>query len=217
MDSIWTKTVNMPGFPTLEGDIKAEVLIIGGGMAGILCAHFLQEQGVDYVLAEGRTICSGVTKNTTAKITSQHGLIYQKIAKQRGNEIAAMYLDANQAALRKYAELAKSIECDFERKTNYVYSTNDRKKLEKEMDVLNRLGFDSIFIESAEIPLQMAGAVGFGNQAQFHPLKFVAGICPKLNIYEQTYVKELKPNIPNIPVVSFPVVSLELDLPNRKA
>ena len=195
MDSIWTKTVHMPGFPTLEEDIKTDVLIIGGGMAGILCAHFLQEQGVDYVLAEGRTICSGVTKNTTAKITSQHGLIYQKIAKQRGNEIAAMFLDANQAALRKYAELAKSIDCDFERKTNYVYSINDRKKLEKEMDVLTRLGFDSIFIESAKIPLRMAGAVGFGNQAQFHPLKFVAGICPKLNIYEHTYVKELKPNM----------------------
>ena len=99
MDSIWTKTVDMQTFPTLEGDVKTDVLIIGGGMAGILCAHFLQEQGVDYVLAEGRTICSGVTKNTTAKITSQHGLIYQKLQKQRGSEVAAMYLNANEEAV----------------------------------------------------------------------------------------------------------------------
>ena len=194
MDSIWTKTVTMPSFPALEGDIKTDVLIIGGGMAGILCAHFLQEQGVDYVLAEGREICSGVTKNTTAKITSQHGLIYQKIAKQRGMEMAAMYLGANQAAVRAYGELAKEIDCDFERKTNYVYSLKSRKKLEKEAKILTKIGFDNIFAEYTELPFRVEGAIGFPNQAQFHPLKFVAGLAKRLRIYENTYVKELKPH-----------------------
>ena len=194
MDSIWTKTVTMPSFPALEGDIKTDVLIIGGGMAGILCAHFLQEQGVDYVLAEGREICSGVTKNTTAKITSQHGLIYQKIAKKRGTEMAAMYLDANQAAVRAYSELAKGIDCDFERKTNYVYSLKSRKKLEKEAKILKKIGFDNIFVEYTELPFRVEGAIGFPNQAQFHPLKFVAGLTKRLRIYEHTYVKELKPH-----------------------
>ena len=194
MDSIWTKTVNIPTFSTLEGDIKTDVLIIGGGMAGILCAHFLQEQGVDYVLAEGREICSGVTKNTTAKITSQHGLIYQKLAKQRGMEMAGIYLDANQAAVRAYGELAGKIDCDFERKTNYVYSLSDRKKLEREVKVLERLGFDSTFSEYTELPFRVEGAVGFPKQAQFHPLKFAAGLAAGKNIYEHTYVKELKPH-----------------------
>ena len=194
MDSIWTKTVTMPSFPALEGDIKTDVLIIGGGMAGILCAHFLQEQGVDYVLAEGREICSGVTKNTTAKITSQHGLIYQKIAKQRGMEMAAMYLGANQTAVRAYGELAKGIDCDFERKTNYVYSLKSRKKLEKEAKILTKIGFDNIFAEYTELPFRVEGAIGFPNQAQFHPLKFVAGLAKRLRIYEHTYVKELKPH-----------------------
>ena len=195
MDSIWTKTVNLPQFPALEGDIKTDVLIIGGGMAGILCAHFLQEQGVDYVLAEGRTICSGVTKNTTAKITSQHGLIYQKLRKSVGSELAAMYLDANEAAVRKYAELAKTIDCDFERKTNYVYSLNDGRKLEKEAESLDALGFHSVFTEETKLPFQVAGAIGFENQAQFHPLKFVAELAKNLRIYEHTYVKELKPHM----------------------
>ena len=194
MDSIWTKTVTMPSFPALEGDIKTDVLIIGGGMAGILCAHFLQEQGVDYVLAEGRETCSGVTKNTTAKITSQHGLIYQKIAKQRGMEMAAMYLGANQAAVRAYGELAKEIDCDFERKTNYVYSLKSRKKLEKEAKILTKIGFDNIFAEYTELPFRVEGAIRFPNQAQFHPLKFVAGLAKRLRIYEHTYVKELKPH-----------------------
>lgn len=81
MDSIWTKSVDVPKFPQLQGDMATDVLIVGGGMTGILCAHFLQEKGINYILAEGRTICSGVTKNTTAKVTSQHGLIYHKLVK----------------------------------------------------------------------------------------------------------------------------------------
>lgn len=194
MDSIWTKTVKMPAFPALEGDVKTDVLIIGGGMAGVLCAHFLQEKGVDYVLAEGSTICSGVTKNTTAKITSQHGLLYDKLTKQRGSEVAAMYLSANEAALERYASLSKHIDCDFERKTNYVYSLQDKGKIEKEIRALEHLGFHSVFSECDELTFPVAGAVGFEHQAQFHPLKFMAEFAKNLHIYEHTYVKELKPH-----------------------
>ena len=105
MDSIWTKSVELPSFPQLPGDTKTEVLIVGGGMAGILCVYFLQKQGIDYILAEGRNICSGVTKNTTAKITSQHGLIYHKLLKDIGIEKTALYLKANQEAIQTYEEL----------------------------------------------------------------------------------------------------------------
>ena len=79
MDSIWTKEVELPHFPTLEGEVNTDVLIIGGGITGILCAYFLQENGGDYVLPESNTIASGTTRNTTAKITLQHGLIYHKL------------------------------------------------------------------------------------------------------------------------------------------
>lgn len=195
MDSIWTKSVGLPQFPTLQGDIKTDVLIIGGGIAGILCAHFLQEKGVDYVLAEGRTVCSGITKNTTAKITSQHGLIYHKVLKDTGREKAAMYLKANQEAVQQYAELCQNMDCDFEYKTSYVYSLNNRKKLEKELDALEKIGFRSQLVETAELPFQTVGAVSFENQAQFQPLKFIAAISQNLNIYEHTFVKELKENM----------------------
>ena len=57
MNSIWTESVSMPHFDKLEGEVKTDVLIIGGGITGLLCAYFLQEKGVDYLLAEGRTIC----------------------------------------------------------------------------------------------------------------------------------------------------------------
>lgn len=192
MNSIWTESVSLPRFKSLKGSIKTDVLIIGGGLAGILCAYFLQEQGADYVLAEGRTICAGVTKNTTAKITAQHGLIYDKLLQQAGVEKAAMYLKANQNAVRKYYELCEKTDCDFESKTSYIYSMNDRKKLEDEAEALRRLGYSAEIKEPEELPFETAGAIGFENQAQFHPLKFISQIARNLHIYENTFVKEFK-------------------------
>ena len=81
MHSLWSETATLPSFEQLNKNIKTDVLIIGGGITGILTAHYLQQAGINYVLVEADTICSGITKNTTAKITSQHGLIYHKIAK----------------------------------------------------------------------------------------------------------------------------------------
>ena len=81
--SVWSDIVNIPNFPKLEGEKSTDVLIIGGGLCGILCAYFLKRAGVDYILVEGNKIASGITKNTTAKITSQHGLIYDNLIRTR--------------------------------------------------------------------------------------------------------------------------------------
>ena len=81
--SIWSDTADLPGYDNLKKDITTDVLIIGGGLCGILCAYFLDKAGVDCVVVEGSTIASGITKNTTAKITSQHGLIYSELIKKK--------------------------------------------------------------------------------------------------------------------------------------
>lgn len=78
MQSIWSKTAELPPHPPLPGDLKVEAAVIGGGMAGILTACLLQEKGVESVVLEAERIGGGQTKNTTAKITSQHGLIYAR-------------------------------------------------------------------------------------------------------------------------------------------
>ena len=62
MTSLWEQTAEISGFESLNGSIKTDVLIIGGGMAGILCAYMLHQAGVPYVLAEAQTVCSGITK-----------------------------------------------------------------------------------------------------------------------------------------------------------
>ena len=114
MESIWTKTVRLPSFEPLRGNIKTDVLIIGGGLAGLLCAHRLAHEGVDYALVEADTLYCGITKNTTAKITSQHGLIYDTLIRKMGIEKARLYLEANQSALQQYRDLCQGIDCDFE-------------------------------------------------------------------------------------------------------
>lgn len=194
MKSLWETTVNKPKFEALKGDKKTDVLIIGGGIAGVLCALELQNAGVDYILAEADCIGKGVTENTTAKITSQHGLIYSKIFKNYGIEIAKGYLEANQKAVEKYKNMCLDIDCDFEIKPSFVYSRTKRNIIEKEAEVLQKIGFNAKFTQKTELPFNVAGALEFQNQAQFNPLKFLYSISKGLNIYENTRVKELVGN-----------------------
>ena len=193
MKSIWQETIKIEYKPQLSGDIKTDVLIIGGGIAGVLCAHFLHEAGVDYILVEGDRVGRGITANTTAKITSQHGLIYQKLLKNEGIEKAKMYLKANQNAVSQYKKLCANIDCDFEEKDAYVYSMDDRQAIEKEIAALHKIGFGAEFETETELPFYIAGSVKFTKQAQFHPLKFISSISKNLNIYENTFIKELAP------------------------
>lgn len=162
-------------------------------MAGILCAYQLSRRGVNCILVEADRLCGGITKNTTAKVTVQHGLVYQKLEKRFGQERTQMYLKANQAALDEYCRICQAIDCDWQEQDTYVYSLTDRKKLEKELESLGRIGYRADFQEKPPLPIPTAGAVRFPNQAQFHPLKFAAGIVPGLKLYEGTRVRELAP------------------------
>ena len=195
MQSVWTDSVNFPNFDKLKKDIQTDVLIIGGGITGLLCAYQLHQAGVNYVLVEADRICSGITKNTTAKITSQHGLIYHKLIQRFGVEKTRMYLDANETALREYRKLCKSIDCSFESKNSYVYSLGNSNKIVKELHALRMLGFHAEYETQLPLPFSVAGAVKFKHQAQFNPLKFLSAIAKGLNIYEQTKVQELAPNL----------------------
>ena len=191
MKSLWEQTAKLNHFDCLDGDIRTDVLIIGGGMAGLLCAYQLHQAGVPYVLAEADTICSGVTKNTTAKLTIQHGLIYHKLIAQFGVERARRYLAAQEEALSRYRTLCRHLDCDYEEQDSYVYARDNLRNIERELDALRRLGFPGEFASQLPLPFAVAGGVKFPRQAQFHPLKFAAAISQGLHIYEHTMVKEL--------------------------
>ena len=192
MRSIWEQTARLPQFDALTGGVQTDVLIIGGGMAGILCAYFLEQAGVDYLLLEADRICGGVTGNTTAKITSQHGLIYSRLAREFGLEAARLYLEANEAALARYRSLCREIDCDFQEQDAYVYSLGRRDKLENEVAVLEQLGVPARLVSDLPLPIPAAGAVRFPGQAQFHPLRFIAAIARGLRVHEHTKVLSLR-------------------------
>ncbi len=194
MESVWAKTA----LPELKNEQKlparTEVLIIGGGMAGILCAYRLQNAGVDCVLAEAGQICGGVTQNTTAKITLQHGLLYHRMIQKLGAEKAGLYLQAQQQAAREYARLCQKIDCDYQIRDAYVYSTDNRAEIEAEVAALSHLGADARFCPGVDLPVEVAGAVMVKNQAQFHPLKFAFALVRDLPVYQHTKVLEVLPH-----------------------
>lgn len=191
MKSVWADNSSLPHFENLKTNLKTDVLVIGGGITGLLCAYMLSLSGVDCVLLEASKICGGVTENTTAKITSQHGLIYNKLIGQFGIEKARMYLEANQKALLKYRDLCEDIPCDFEDKASFVYSLDDAEIIEKEQSALYKIGYSADFIKNLSLPFSVAGAIRFNNQAQFNPLKFASAISKNLRIFEYSRVREL--------------------------
>ena len=192
MESIWTETARLPQFPPLEGDVNTQVLVIGGGMAGLLCAHELGKAGIQCLVSEAKTIAGGITKNTTAKITAQHGLIYGKLLKRFGKERTGLYYRANQEALEAFRTLCEGMDCDFQEQAHYVYSQREPRILEEELAALEAIGHPAGLAQNLPLPFPTAGAVVFPRQAQFHPLKFLAHIARDLTIYENTPIREIK-------------------------
>ena len=191
MKSVWADNSSLPHFEPLKTNLKTDVLIIGGGITGLLCGYMLSISGVDCVVVEASKICGGVTENTTAKITSQHGLIYHKLIAQFGVEKSRMYLEANEQAILKYRDLCEDIPCDFENKASFVYSLDDAGVLEKEQSALYKIGCSADFVKNLSLPFSVAGAIRFNSQAQFNPLKFAAEISKNLRIFEYSRVREL--------------------------
>lgn len=192
MESIWQSSANKVEFKSLGGKNSTEVLIIGGGIAGILCAYKLKKAGVDCILLEAKEICSGVTEKTTAKISLAHGLIYDKIMKNYGEERALLYLQAQIKAGQEYAALCENIDCDYEKRDSYIYTLTDPKKIDLEAVALSRLGVKSESVSEHELPFPTANMIRVKNQAQFNPMKFIYEISKNLPIYEYTKALEFK-------------------------
>ena len=193
MESIWSKTCDIRRREPLREDIEADAVIIGGGMAGILIAYQLKQVGLHAVLLEAERIGGGQTKNTTAKITSQHGVFCNTFIEKKGKETALRYVQANQEAVEEYKRVIREekIECEFQETDSYVYS-RDEDKLKQEADAACELGISAAYVKQIEIPVSCAGAVRFSHQAQFHPLKFIEAVADSLTVYEDSPVKEVE-------------------------
>lgn len=188
--SLWQKNAELPRFEKLSEDISTDVLVIGGGFAGLMTAYLLHEKGADCVLLEKDRICGATTAKTTAKITALHGLCYSKILKTYGKEYAQMYYYANNQAIEGIKSLCHKAGIYAEEKESYVYSFN-QNKVYKEVKAFEKMGIKYKYTDSLPLPVTAASAVGFENQGQFNPIKLAGFLVKGLKIFENTKVQEM--------------------------
>ena len=131
--SIWNMETEIPRRKPLNKKIKADVCVVGGGMAGVLTAYKLQENGFDVVVLEARSVASGQTGNTTAKLTIQQGEKYTKLIETLGETKARLYAKANSDAIDDFERIIKekNINCDFQRVPSYLYSLEEDNNIIK--------------------------------------------------------------------------------------
>ena len=194
MKSIWNETTREFPSEPLTCDITVDAAVIGGGMAGILTAYFLQEQGLDTVVLEANCVGSGQTGVTTAKVTAQHGLIYNRLIREWGEPSARQYAMANLEAIKAYEDLIQElkIDCDWERKPAYLYTLSDSQALEREWHAAKKIGIEAELTDQTTLPFCVAKALKFPDQAMFHPLKFLYAVAEKVIVYGETKVLEVE-------------------------
>jgi glycine/D-amino acid oxidase-like deaminating enzyme/nitrite reductase/ring-hydroxylating ferredoxin subunit len=157
-----------------------DVAVLGGGLVGATASLLLSREGARTALLEARRVGSGVSGNTTAKLSSLHGLTYDKLRSGVGEEPARAYGEANEAGIARVAALTEelALDCQFRRKPNYTYAEapGDRKKIEAEVAAASALGLPASFTERTELPFPVVAAVRFDDQAEFHPYRYVRGL-----------------------------------------
>lgn len=202
MKSFWIDSVDeIKNSGELKENIKTEVCIIGAGICGITTAYYLTKKGYKVVVLEKGNIAEETTGHTTAKITSQHGLIYHYLTNQYGVKFAKKYFDANEQAIKNIKEIIdeEGIACDFENKENYIYtcSEEDVEKIKEEAQALKNINENSEETNKTDLPFEVLDSVKFKNQAQFNPLKYIKGLVKYIlenggKIYTNTLVLDVK-------------------------
>jgi len=194
MKSVWVENYNIEKRDSLKQNISTEAVVVGAGITGLLTAYMLQKKGVEVVVIDRGSILNGNTRNTTAKVTIQHNLIYDKLIKEFGEENAKRYAEANKLALETYREIIEEnkIDCDFENIDAYIYSLDNPQKIIKEYEAARKIGIEAELVDEIELPFKIAKAVKFKDQGQFNPIKFLNTIAKDLKIYEDTKAEDIK-------------------------
>lgn len=206
-NSFWIETTNKTNYPKLEKDTKVDVCVVGGGIVSAITAYLLMNSGLNVCVLEKNRVCTGVTANTTAKITSQHDLFYNYLTNNFDLGFAKQYLNSNEEAISLIKSIIEkeNIDCDFEMQDSYVFTTSkqEAEKIKTEIDVVNKLGLNAEYLTKIPLPVKdIVAAVKFPNQAQFHARKYVLKLFDIVSkngvkIYENSKVTEIKHNSDN--------------------
>lgn len=183
--SFWSTTDQQINYPQLEEDIEIDTAVIGGGISGILTAYLLAKEGQSVALLEAREFLSGTTGGTTAKLSSQHQLIYNDLLKQDGLEVAKLYYEANQEGQRIIKSIINEheIDCDFEVADSYVFSNDieNTSRIEKEAEAYEAIGIEGSLADSIPVDLKVTSALVMKKQAQVNPVKFLNAVLQEVD------------------------------------
>ncbi len=175
----------------LDKDIDVDVLIIGGGITGLSTLYFLKDSNLRVALVEASRCYHGVSLYTTGKITYLQELVYQKLVKKYGFDVAKKYLTSQLEAIDLLVKIIneEKIDCDLEKVNSYVVARNkkDLKKVEKEKETLEKMGV-KVF--------KSKWAIGVMDTYVFQPIKYLKrikeiGKKSGKEIYEMTRIKEM--------------------------
>ncbi|MEH7084021.1 FAD-dependent oxidoreductase [Neobacillus drentensis] len=171
------REIELPSFKKLTEDISVDVAIVGAGITGITAANLLSKQGVKVAILEAGSVLNGTTGHTTAKVTAQHGLIYDEFINHFGEEKARLYFESHMNAIQFVESNVneKGIDCDFSKQDAYIYAVTDeyKKKLVTEWEAYKRLDIDGALKDTIPFDIEVKAALMMRNQAQFHPLKYL--------------------------------------------
>lgn len=201
MESLWLETAkNELNLKSLEKDEETEICIIGAGLFGLTTAYYLTQLGKKVIVLEKGDLGEKVSGHTTGKITSQHGLFYDHLIKDYGEEYAKKYLEANEYAINNIKEIIdkEKINCDFLERKSYVYTLNEDEvlEIEKEVDAVKKIGKEAKLVTKTDLPFKIKAGIEFEGQAQFNPSKYMVGLAKSIikdnKIYNFTTVLDVK-------------------------
>lgn len=191
--SFWLDTTHETNFPKLNKKLKVDVVILGGGIAGITTAALLKESGHTVAVIEADRIVKEVTVGTTAKISVAPSMFYSKLASKLGKSKAQDFANASIKAVEMIAEIVRTrnIDCNFQRLPLYIYTESDEKvdEIKGEFEAAKELGLPVSYTEKVPLPFKTGPAIKYENQAQFHPRKYLLALAEDIN-GEGSYVFE---------------------------
>lgn len=158
MKSYWIDSVKENiEYKKLEENIKTDICIIGGGLTGVTTAYNLSKYKIKTVLIDKGKIGMQTSGNSTAKITSQHGLIYKYLIDSKGRDFARKYYEANEEAIKNIKNIidSENIDCEFEYQPSYVFTQKiqDVEKIKDEVEAVNSFGGNAKLVEAHDIPI----------------------------------------------------------------
>jgi len=199
--SFWLSKCPITNFPPLNKGLKVDIVILGGGIAGITTATLLKDLGYSVAIIEADRIVKDVSIGTTAKISFAPNMIYSNLIKSIGKSKAQKYAIANDNALEKIAEIVfkNKIKCEFHRTPLYIYTESNAnvEKIREEIEAANELGLPASYTDNVPLPFKTVAALMYQNQAQFHPRKYLLALANDLEdddnyIFEKTRAITIK-------------------------